>query len=491
MGGPFSYKRFFMQYEAVIGLEVHVQLNTRSKMFTRVPYRYGQEPNTLTDPVVMGLPGSLPVMNVEAIRKTLKVGLLFGCTIAKECKWDRKNYFYPDNPKNYQISQYDQPLCLGGAIEIELPGPSRNVMGEHRLVQLTRIHLEEDVGKLTHFEIDSLVDFNRAGAPLIEIVSEPDMHTAEEVFGYLTALRMNLIYAGISECDMEKGQLRCDANISVRPKGSISLGTKVEIKNMNSISGVRNGVAYEIARQIEAVKKGEKIFQETRRWNAARGVTQAMRSKEQAHDYRYFPDPDLMPVRVPEEMLEELKTELPELPFAKQRRFFEEYGLPYTVTSVLVPDRSLADFFEKAVSIYPKPKEIANFVANDLLRELSEGPLMLLDCKITAEHIALLVKLIEEGVISKQTGQDVFAEMFQTGASPESIIEKKGLRQNSDEGELEKICEEVIAGNPKPVAQFKEGKETAINALKGQVMKATRGQANPKMVDGVLRRLLR
>jgi aspartyl-tRNA(Asn)/glutamyl-tRNA(Gln) amidotransferase subunit B len=485
-----------MDYEAVIGLEVHVQLKTRSKMFTRAAYRYGEPPNTLTNPVVLALPGTLPVMNAEAVRKTVKVGLMFGCQIAEVCKWDRKNYFYPDNPKNYQISQYDQPVCLGGEVEIELPGPSRNIMGEHRKVKLTRIHLEEDVGKLTHFLNDSLVDYNRAGAPLIEIVSEPDMNTPDEVFAYLTAIRTNLVYADISDCDMEKGQLRCDANISVRVRGETKLGTKVELKNLNSISGVRNGVEHEIKRQTQCLIKGERISQETRRWDAQLGVTQSMRSKEQAHDYRYFPDPDLMPVRITPEKISALRTELPELPFEKQRRYQKDWDLPYTITSVLCPDRELSVYFEAAVAGCGQPKAVANYMANDLLRELAaaapagESQQSVTQCKITPVALAGLVKLVEGGAISKQIAKDVFLEMFRSGESAEAIVDRRGLRQQSDSGELEKFCAEAIAANPKAVEQYKGGKLTAINSFKGYVMKQTKGQANPQTVDEVLKKLL-
>ncbi|MGA2053088.1 MAG: Asp-tRNA(Asn)/Glu-tRNA(Gln) amidotransferase subunit GatB, partial [Opitutales bacterium] len=410
--------------------------------------------------------------------------------------WDRKNYFYPDNPKNYQISQYDQPLCKGGGVEIELPGPSRNVQGPHRVVKLTRIHLEEDVGKLTHFSNDSLVDYNRAGAPLIEIVSEPDMHTPNEVFAYLTALRTQMVNAEISDCDMEKGQLRCDANVSVRLKGETKLGTKVELKNLNSISGVRNGVEHEIKRQIQCLQRGERITQETRRWDAQLGVTQSMRSKEQAHDYRYFPDPDLMPVRVSEEQKQKLVAELPEAFFDKQRRYQKDWNLPYTITSVICPDRELAAYFETAVAACGNALAVANYVANDLLRELAaaapmgESPLKVSEGKITAANLAGLVKLVDGGVISKQIAKDVFLKMFATGDSAEAIVDREGLRTQSDAGELEKICREIIAANPKPVEQYKAGKLNAINALKGQVMKATKGQANPQMVDAVLVKLM-
>lgn len=483
------------EFEAVIGLEVHVQLKTNSKMFTRAPHRYGEPPNTLTDPVVLGLPGTLPVLNLEAIRKTVKVGLMFGCDIADVCKWDRKNYFYPDNPKNYQISQYDQPLCLNGTVEIELPGPSRNVMGDHRSVRLTRIHLEEDVGKLNHGGRESLVDYNRAGTPLIEIVTEPDMSNADEVFAFLTSLRNHLLYAEISDCDMEKGQLRCDANISVRPVGTEKLGTKVEIKNMNSISGVRNGVEYEIKRQIQHIRDGGTVIQETRRWNAEQGIATPMRTKEQAHDYRYFPDPDLMPVKIEEAFIIPIRETLPEMPFERQRRFFEQYDLPYTVTSVLCPDKALADYYEEAVKAYPKqPQGIANIIVNELLRDLSaagtEGSLCLSKSPVSARDVAGLVQLVDEGKINKQIAKDVFAEMFKSGKAPAAIVAEKGLEQTTDVGALEAICNEVIANNSKAVEQYQSGKVQAINALKGQVMRATKGSANPAVVDEVLKRLL-
>lgn len=481
-----------MQYEPVIGLEVHVQLNTRSKMFSRAPYKYGVPPNTLTDPVVLGLPGTLPVMNMEAVFKTIMAGLMLNCQIAEICKWDRKHYFYPDLPKGYQISQNDQPICTGGSVEIELPGPSRNIMGEHRNVQLTRIHLEEDAGKLIH-NGDSLVDYNRAGACLIEIVTEPDIFSADEAFAFLTSLRIHMLYAGISDCDMEKGQMRCDANISLRPKGSSTLGTKVELKNLNSISGVRNGIKYEINRQTKLLDEKMLIIQETRKWNDE-GFSTPMRTKEMARDYRYFPDPDLMPVKISSDLLNSVKQELPERPFDKQIRFFKEYDLPYTITSVLYPDHYLSSFFEEAVKIHNNPKSIANLLVNDLLRELSSGEqtgsLPLSSCKITPKALAELVKLIDEGAISKQIAQNVLIEMFQTGDSANDIIEKKGLKQTSDTAELESICVEIIANNPNPVSEFKAGKENAINALKGQVMKASKGQANPKTVDDLLRKLL-
>ncbi len=480
-----------MQYEAVIGLEVHVQIKTRSKMYTRVAMEYGREPNTLTDPVVLGFPGVLPVMNKTGLDLIIKTGLMLGCKIADQCKWDRKNYFYPDSTKNYQISQYDQPICEGGYVEIELPGKSRNVMGKHKKVALTRIHLEEDLGKLTHFSTDSLIDFNRAGASLMEIVSEPDMQSADEAFAFLTSLRQSMIYAGISDCDMEKGQMRCDANISIRPEGEARLGTKVELKNLNSISGVRNGIDYEIRRQITLMNDREPIVQETRRWDADSGVSVSMRSKEMAHDYRYFPDPDLMPVQVDREWREQLGEELPEAPFDKQRRFMTDYDLPYTITSVLVPDRTLSEYFEKAISANPtKAQAIGNWITNDLLRELSDSGRSLEDCLIHPEHIVGLVEQVESGAISSNIAKEVFAEMFTTGESAEAIVDRKGLKQSTDVDELAQWCKEAIEANPGSVTDFKSGNEKAINALKGKVMKESKGKANPRIVDEVMRRLL-
>ena len=480
-----------MTYEAVIGLEVHVQIKTHSKVFTRVATGYGHEPNTLTDPVVLGLPGALPVMNKAALDAIIKAGLLLGCEIAPVCKWDRKNYFYPDSPKNYQISQYDQPICLGGAVEIELPGAARNVMGEHKKIPLTRIHLEEDVGKLNHGANDSLVDYNRAGTPLMEIVSDPAMHTAEEAYAYLTSLRATMIYGGISDCDMEKGQLRCDANISIRPVGEKKLGTKVELKNLNSISFVRDGIAHEIKRQIGVLERGGTIVQETRDYDGMTGTSQSLRTKEEAHDYRYFPDPDLMPVVVDDAWKATLRAECPELPFDKQRRFLEQYQLPYTLTSVLVWDRALADFFEEAAKLSGKPQAAGNWITNDLLRELGNAQRELADSKVRPAHIAALVKLVDSGAVLTNAAKEIFVEMFATGAPPEAIAEKRGLKAvPTDANELEQWCRDAIAGNAKALAEFKAGKDSAINAFKGPVMKAAKGKANPKLVDETLRRLL-
>jgi aspartyl-tRNA(Asn)/glutamyl-tRNA(Gln) amidotransferase subunit B len=480
-----------MNYEAVIGLEVHVQIRTRSKMFSRAGTGFGLDPNTLTDPVVLGLPGALPVMNKAALDAVIKAGLMLGCRIADTCKWDRKNYFYPDSPKNYQISQYDMPICLGGAVEIELPGPARNIMGEHRSVPLTRIHLEEDVGKLNHTAGGSLIDFNRAGTPLMEIVSEPAMHTSEEAYAYLTSLRATMVQGDISDCDMEKGQLRCDANISIRPVGSKELGTKVELKNLNSISFVRDGIAHEIRRQLAVLESGGTIAQETRDYDGQTGRSQSLRSKEMAHDYRYFPDPDLMPVQVDGAWLDRLRAECPELPLPRQRRFMEQYGLPYTITSVLVWDRDLGNYFEQAAAATSNPVSVGNWIANDLLRELGRVSRPVAESPVSPAALAELVSLVDSGKLLGNAAREVFAEMFQSGEAPLAVAGRLGLlAAPADDGELEKWCRDAIAGNPKALADFKAGRESAINGFKGPVMKAARGKADPKAVDAMLRRLL-
>ena len=467
-----------------------MQLRTASKMFTRVAAGYGEPPNTLTDPVVLALPGALPVMNEEALHKIIKAGLLLGCAIAPVCKWDRKNYFYPDSPKNYQISQYDQPICLRGAVEIELPGPARNLMGEHKKIPLTRIHLEEDVGKLTHGAHDSLVDYNRAGTPLMEIVSDPAMHSADEAFAFLTSLRTTMVQGGISDCDMEKGQLRCDANISLRPVGETKLGTKVELKNLNSISFVRDGIALEIRRQTAVLEGGGTIVQETRQYDGDAGTSTAMRSKEMAHDYRYFPDPDLMPVKVDEAWQARIRATLPELHFDRQRRFLADYQLPYTITSVLVPESALSDYFEEAAKLCGKPQAAGNWIANDLLRELSGAHLSLAESKVRPAHVAGLVRLIDSGAISSSIAKEVFIEMFRSGELADAVVARKGLKQSTDTGELERWVADAIAANAKAAAEFKAGNDKALNPIKGAVMKASAGKANPKLVDEIVRRQL-
>jgi aspartyl-tRNA(Asn)/glutamyl-tRNA(Gln) amidotransferase subunit B len=478
------------KYEAVIGLEVHVQLKTQSKAFSGSRCGFGEVPNTATDPVIMGLPGALPVINHEAIRQTVRAGLMFNCDISPLCRWDRKNYFYPDNPKNYQISQQGLPICVGGSVEIELPGPARNIMGPHRSVRLNRIHLEEDVGKLTHCGDYSLIDFNRAGTPLAEIVSEPDIFSPDEAAACLNSIRMSLESACISDCNMEKGQMRCDVNVSLRPVGSKELGNRTELKNLNSISGVRNAIFYEIRRQREILEAGGTPTQGTRRWNAEQGISEGMRSKENAQDYCYFPEPDLMPVHIHTELVEELRKTLPGSPFDRQRRFMQQFDLPYTITSVICFDYNLSRFFEQTLIFHHNPRGIANLIINDLLRELSQNLLPPGDFGISPKDLAQLVKLSDGGQISKQAAQDVLVEVFRTGDGVGTIIERLGCTQSQNPDELMAICREVIGKNPKAVGEFRAGKTAAINALKGQVMKVTGGKANPAQVNIALGELL-
>ncbi|MDR3117705.1 MAG: Asp-tRNA(Asn)/Glu-tRNA(Gln) amidotransferase subunit GatB [Puniceicoccales bacterium] len=480
-----------MDYEAVVGLEVHVQLKTRSKAFSRSRCSYGEEPNGATDPVVLGLPGALPVLNGEAVRQTIRAGLLFHCRIARTTSWDRKNYFYPDSPKNYQITQQARPLCTGGAVEIELPGPARNVQGEHRQIRLNRIHLEEDVGKLTHGDEHSFVDFNRAGTPLAEIVTEPDLRSAAEAAAFLSSVRMHLSAAGISSCDMEKGQMRCDVNVSIRSRGTDGLGTRVEMKNLNSISAVRNAIDREILRQEQILRTGGEIFQETRRWDAARNCSDGMRRKEAARDYCYFPEPDLLPLHLAEELIRKLEEELPERPFDRQRRLQEQYQLPYTLTSVLCPSRPLADFFEAAVQIHGNARAIANLIANDLLREVGASGLHGEDLRLSPGDLAELVAAVDRGELAKQAAQDLLSAIYHSGERPREAMQRLGIGGNgTGHGDLEALCREAMGENARAVAEFRGGKEAAINALKGAVMKKSSGRADPVRVDALLRSLL-
>jgi aspartyl-tRNA(Asn)/glutamyl-tRNA(Gln) amidotransferase subunit B len=482
-----------MTYVPTIGLEVHVQLKTRSKMFCGCAVEYGAEPNTRTCPVCLGYPGALPVMNKEALEMTALTGLMLGCEIAPICKFDRKNYFYPDMPKNYQISQFDQPICLNGGVPLhEFAYPKdvqKSIENPGRVVRLTRIHLEEDVAKSTHFETLSGIDFNRAGTPLMEIVSEPDLKTPEEAFAYLTSLQQILIYGGVSDADMEKGQLRCDCNVSVAPEGSDKLGTKIEIKNMNSISAVRRALAYEIERQIKVVQSGGQLVQSTRRWDDDAGQTFEMRTKESAHDYRYFPDPDLLPVDT-SVFMDEVRSRRPELPHEKRERFVRDFGVTPYDASVLASEKPLADYFDAAAKGAKKPKNVANWIINDLLSSLAAAEKTISECPVSAHSLDELVNLIETGTISSKQGKEVFADMFATGKPATQIVEEKGLKQESDAGALEVLCQQAIANSPKAVAEYKSGKVQAVNAIKGQVMKLSQGKANPVLVGQILEKLL-
>ena len=472
-----------MEYEAVIGLETHVQLKTKSKMWCGCANTFGADPNTNVCPICLGMPGVLPVANEEALRLTALTGLLLNCTIAPLAKFDRKNYFYPDMPKNYQITQYDRPSTLGGYVEFEFQGSLARV-------RITRVHLEEDVGKNFHFDRNSGVDFNRAGVPLMEIVSEPDLTSADMAYEYLCSLKEILLYGGVSDCDMEKGMVRCDVNVSVRPKGQEELGAKIEIKNMNSFSGVRRALEYEIPRQIEVVSKGGQLHQSTRRWDDVAGITEEMRTKERAHDYRYFPEPDLMPFEPTEQWLEEVSRRVVELPLARKHRFMREYHLPASDAQTFVWDSALGQYFETVARSSKNPKAAANWVINNLRAKLTETSIGLSDLKFAPEAINELVELVDTGKISSKIAQDVFAEMFQTGDAPARIIDRKGLAQVSDTSALEQFCDQAIAANPGPVADFKAGKAAALNFLKGQVMKLSKGKANPALVGEILQRKL-
>lgn len=473
-----------MDYEAVIGLETHVQLKTRSKMWCGCANEFGAPPNTNVCPVCLGLPGVLPVANEEALRLTALTGLLLNCTVPGHAKFDRKNYFYPDVPKNYQITQYDMPSTKDGYVDFEFEGRIARV-------RITRAHLEEDVGKNFHFERNSGVDFNRAGVPLMEIVSEPDITSADMAYTYLNALKDILIFGAASDCDMEKGMVRCDVNVSVRPKGQKELGAKIEIKNMNTFSGVRRAIEYEVPRQIDVLQKGGKLSQETRRWDDVAGITETMRTKEYAHDYRYFPEPDLMPFAPSDEWLAEVRGRVVELPLARKQRFMATYNLPAPDAETFVNDRPLADYFEVAARGAKSPKAVANWVINNLRAKLTETQSTLDTVKMKPADIQELLALVDSGKISTKIAQDVFSDMFVSGDSPAKIVEQKGLAQVSDESAIEKFCDEVIAANPKSAADFKAGKGAALNFLKGQVMKLSKGKANPSLVGEMLERKLK
>ena len=478
-----------MEYEAVIGLETHVQLKTKSKMWCGCANEFGADPNSNVCPVCLGLPGVLPVANEEALRLTALTGLLLNCTIARYAKFDRKNYFYPDAPKNYQITQYDKPSTLGGFVDFEFTGAG-SVNGAAR-VRITRAHLEEDVGKNFHFDRTSGVDFNRAGVPLLEIVSEPDLTSADMAYEYLNALKDILVYGGISDCDMEKGMVRCDVNVSVRPVGTKELGAKIEIKNMNSFSGARRALEYEIPRQIEVLRKGGKLIQSTRRWDDVTQMTEEMRTKEHAHDYRYFPEPDLMPFVPSDAWIGEVRARMVELPLARKHRFIRDYQLPATDAQTFVWDVPLGAYFEKAVTGAKNPKAVANWVINNLRAKITEAGTTLDTVKIKPTDIQVLAGLVDGGKISSSIAQSVFADMFATGDAPAVIVEKRGLAQVSDTGALEKFCDDVIAANPGSAADFKAGKVAALNFLKGQVMKNSKGKANPTLIGEMLEKKLR
>ena len=466
-------------YELVAGIETHVQLKTRTKLFCSCAVRFGAPPNTQVCPVCMGHPGSLPVLNRAAFELGVRAALALNCAIAPFTKFDRKNYFYPDLPKNYQISQYDLPFSSNGWVEIE----------GGRKIGLIRAHLEEDAGKLIHEENGSrsFVDLNRTGVPLVEIVTQPDLRSADEAYQYMTTLRTILVYAGVSDCDMEKGELRCDVNLSIRPRGQEKLGTKTEIKNLNSFKYAKAALEYEFARQVRALEAGERIVQETRLWDTDKNVTRTMRSKEEAHDYRYFPEPDLPPLQVTADWVARVRASIPELPAAKRARLQEEYGLTDYDARVLAASREMSDFFEKAARLSGKPKPVANWLVNELNKILNERKLEMAQVKATPEGLVELIALVEAGTVTGATAKEVFAGMVESGALPAQVVREKGLGKVSD---LDGPAKAAIEGNPKAAADFKAGKEAALKSLVGGVMKATKGRADPKLAEEALRKLL-
>ncbi len=469
------------EYEVIIGMEVHAQLLTKSKMFCGCSADYvDAAPNTHVCPVCMALPGALPVINKAAVEATIRVGLALNCEIASFSVFARKNYFYPDLPKGYQISQYELPLTYNGWVEIE--GDD----GQPKRVRIRRAHLEEDTGKLVHVDGYSLVDLNRAGVPLLEIVSEADMRSAEEAHRYLRKLRAILRYLGVSTADMEKGAMRCEANLSVRPKGQKELGTKVEIKNLNSFKAVRDAIAYEVERQIAILERGGTIEQVTLGWDETRGRTFVQRTKEEAHDYRYFPEPDLLPLEISPEWVEALRATLPELPDAKMRRFQEVYGLSRREAAIVVEERDVAEWYEAAVEAYGNPREVYHWLTGEIFRLLNEANIPITAMKVTPQGLADLLRLVEDGTINRNTAKAVLQEMFQTGQAPKAIVEAKGLAQVSDEAALAAIVERVLAEHPDEVRRYREGKKGLFGWFIGQVMRATGGKANPATVRKLL-----
>ena len=463
------------KYLTTIGLETHVQLKTVTKMFCGCSLQFGAEPNTNVCPVCLGYPGALPVMNREAIKLTVMSGLMLGCEIGRRSTFDRKNYFYPDMSKDYQISQNGRPLCLGGGVTIQTPqGPKR--------IRINHIHLEEDAAKINHYAAFSGVDFNRCGTPLMEIVSEPDLSSSDEAMAYLQALKQILVYAGVSDCNLEEGNMRSDVNISVRPEGQEQLGTKVEIKNMNTFKGICAALEYEIARQLATVSRGGAIVQETRRWDPDLGETQSMRTKENAHDYRYFPEPDLVPVSLSEEQVEAWRSQLPELPSARRERMVKEYGIPEYDAAVLADAKENADFFEAAARACGQGKAVSNWFMTEIMRLLSETGKSVGQCALTPEALAELVVLVDTRVINGPTAKELLPELFREGGMPAALVASRGLGQVSDSAALERLVEQALAENPKSVADFKAGKKAAAGFFVGQVMKLSKGKADPQLV---------
>lgn len=478
-----------MKYEAVIGLEVHTELQTKTKIFCSCRTSFGADPNTNVCPVCLGLPGVLPVLNKKVLEYAVRAGLALNCEISRFSKFDRKNYYYPDLPKNFQTSQFDLPICEHGFLDVE-------VEGEKRRIRITRAHMEEDAGKLVHHGTSitdsdySLVDYNRTGTPLLEIVSEPDMRSAKEAVAYMEKMRAILQYVGISDCRMEEGSLRCDANVSVRPVGQKELGTKTEIKNINSFKGVERAIEYEAMRQAELLEDGGKVVQETRTWDEKEGVTKSMRTKEEANDYRYFPEPDLVPFTVSDEYIENIRKSLPELPDARKERYMKEFGLSSEDAVFMTNDKDTADYFEAAVDAGADPKACVNWLMGEFASQLSTDGIEIAKAPVSAENLAALLKLISKGTISGKIAKKVFATMWKEGGNPEEIVKAQGLVQISDTAELSKLVDDVVGKNPKAVEDFKAGKKKAVGALVGQIMKATKGKANPRVINELLNKKL-
>lgn len=473
------------EYETVIGLEVHVELATRTKIFCGCSTAFGGRPNSHTCPVCTGMPGSLPVLNKKVLEHAVAVGLATNCEITRYCKFDRKNYFYPDNPQNYQISQLYLPICRNGYVEIETEGGVKRV-GIHE------IHMEEDAGKLIHDEWEdcSLVDYNRSGVPLIEIVSEPDMRSAQEVIAYLEKLRLIIQYLGASDCKLQEGSMRADVNLSVREAGSKEFGTRTEMKNLNSFRSIARAIEGERNRQIDLLEAGEAVVQETRRWDDAKEISYAMRSKEDAQDYRYFPDPDLTPVCISEEFLEEIRSRQPEFPTEKRKRYREEFDIPDYDIDIITASKRMADIFEETVALGAQPKKVSNWLMVETLRLLKEKELDPEDIRFSPEHLAGLIALTESRAVNSTVAKEIFEVMFEEDIDPERYAEEKGLKMVSDEGALKKTVEEVIAANPQSVEDYRNGKEKAIGFLVGQTMKAMKGKADPAAVNRLLKELL-
>ena len=478
-----------MEYEPVIGLEVHAQLLTGSKIFCGCSTAFGEEPNTLTCPVCTGQPGSLPVLNRKAVEYAIKLGLATSCRITPYSIFARKNYFYPDLPKGYQISMYEHPLAVDGVIEVAIENQKKKI-------KIIRIHMEEDAGKLKHGETletaaFSYVDFNRTGVPLVEIVSGPEIRSPEEAGDYLRKLRAILQYLEICTGNMEEGSFRCDANVSVRPKGQKELGTRAEVKNMNSFKHVEKALEYEIKRQIAVLDGGEKIVQETRLWDANEGITVSMRGKEEAHDYRYFPDPDLVPLKIDEGWVDEIRKSLPELPGEKKDRFVRQYQIPEYDAEILTSTKAMANYYEECVRLLPEPKTVSNWMMGDLLKELKRDEREIDQCPVTPRHLSEMLSMVKAGTISGKIAKDVFEEMYQTGERPETIVKEKGWNQILDEGEIERAISKAMETNPKQVEDYRNGKDKLFGFFVGEVMKQTQGKANPKLVNDILKKKLK